>query len=131
MRTTPADEFMTPAKLRVVREWLGLTGEALSQVIGVQDRTIRRWEAGQVRIPDGARLDIERVGADADAEVAALVTQMSNAADVVALTYRTNAEFWAHRPELAPFPACWHHAIVARVEQEVPHLAIDSWVPEH
>ena len=69
----PADERMTPAELRVVREWLGLTGEALGLLIGVQDRTVRRWEAGQDRIPDGARLDIERLEFFAVAAVDALV----------------------------------------------------------
>jgi len=123
----PADEIMTPAELRVVREWLGLTGEALGALIGVQDRTVRRWEAGQDRVPEGARLDIERLEDMAAAAVGAVVDQLADAREVRMLTYRTNDDFWAHRPELAPHPASWHRAIAARVAQEVPGLAIDYW----
>ena len=41
---------MTPAELRAIRKRLGLTGAALAEMLGVTDRTIRRWEAGTVPI---------------------------------------------------------------------------------
>jgi transcriptional regulator with XRE-family HTH domain len=121
---TSEDEIMTPAELRVIREWLGLTGEALGQLVGVQDRTIRRWESGQDRIPDGARLDIEHLESLATEAVEALTSQLRDAAEISTLTYRTNEDFWAHRPALAQYPASWHRAIIARVAHEVPGLEI-------
>lgn len=115
---------MTPAELRVVREWLGLTGEALGRLVGVRDRTIRRWEAGQDVIPDGVRVDIEHLKATADEYVESLVEGLLGASKVVLITYRTNEDFWSEDPSRKPFPASYHRAISARVAQEVPGLSI-------
>jgi DNA-binding transcriptional regulator YiaG len=124
MAGIPADEIMTPAELRVVREWLGLTGEALALLLGVQDRTVRRWEAGQIIIPDGARLEIEQLEAQADTIVEEQVLALNDARDPVTMTYRTNEHYWQHHPEQEPRPASWHRAITARIAQEVPGLSI-------
>lgn len=120
---------MTAAELRVVREHLGLTGEALGLLIGVQDRTIRRWEAGQDPIPERARLDIEAVESATAETIGALVQELTDDDEVVLLTYRSNADFWAAEPLKLPFPASWHRAVAARVAEEVPGLSIDYWVP--
>jgi hypothetical protein len=37
--------------------------------------------------------------------------------------YRSDEEYHAAHPEV-PFPASWHRAVVARIAQEVPGLAI-------
>jgi len=74
---------MTDAELRVVREYLGLTGEALAAILGVDNRTIRRWEAGTHEIPDGAREQIERIEAMA-AEMVTRAVELSTQADTSA-----------------------------------------------
>jgi len=50
---------MTPAEFRVIREFLGLSGDWLAAHLGVSPRTVRHWEAGRYKIPDGVRLEIE------------------------------------------------------------------------
>jgi len=119
----PEDERMTPAELRVVREFLGLTPEWLAGHLQVSARTVRHWEAGKYAIPDGVRLEVEDLERRTGEFVAGVVEKLMDLPDPGLLTYRDDAEYHAAHPEV-PFPASWHRAVVARVAQEVPALAI-------
>ncbi|MGL5826011.1 MAG: helix-turn-helix domain-containing protein [Nocardioides sp.] len=44
---------MTAEELRQARGWLGVTAEWLAEWLDVSLRSVRRWEAGTHRIPDG------------------------------------------------------------------------------
>lgn len=125
METT---DTMTAAELRVVREYLGLTIEWLCEHLGVQGRTGRRWEAGDSPIPEGVRLAIEQIETQTALVVDAAVEACNASTDPIMLTYRTDADHRTHHPEQS-WPASWHRAVVARVAQEVPGLAIDYWTP--
>lgn len=119
----PEDERMTDAEFRVVREWLGLTGDWLAQHLGVSDRTVRHWEQGKYPIPEGVREEMEKLEADTALTVANAVDQLMDIPDPGIVTYRTDVEYHAAHPEV-PFPASWHRALVARIAQEVPALVI-------
>lgn len=119
----PDDERMTDAELRVVREYLGLSPEWLAEHLGVSARTVRHWEAGRYAIPDGVRLEIEDLEARTGQFVGGAVEKLMDLPDPGVVTYRTDAEYHAAHPEI-PFPASWHRAVVARIAQEVPTLAI-------
>lgn len=47
---------MTPAALKTARETLGLSQAGLAHLLGMDsdapDRTVRRWELGERRVPD-------------------------------------------------------------------------------
>ena len=120
-------EAMSDAELRMVREYLGLSGEALAALLGVADRTVRRWEAGTHTIPTWARQQIEALE-DAAAElVEATVVALHDHLDpseVALVLYRSDAHYWAAHPAMRPHPASWHRAINARVAQEIPGLAV-------
>ncbi|MBE4761818.1 helix-turn-helix domain-containing protein [Streptomyces caniscabiei] len=119
----PDDERMTPAELKVVREFLGLTGDWLAAHLGVSPRTVRHWEQGKYAIPDGVRLEVENLEARTGEFVGAIVEKLMDVPDPGVLTYRDDAEYHAAHPGI-PFPASWHRAVVARVAQEVPALSI-------
>ena len=119
----PEDERMTPAELRVVREFLGLSSAALAGYLGVTDRTVRHWEAGKYPVPDGVRIEIEKLEAYTARFVADVVERLLDIPDPVVVTYRTDEEYHEAHPEI-PLPASWHRAVVARVAQEVPALSI-------
>lgn len=119
----PDDERMTDAEFRVVREWLGLTGDWLGKHLGVSDRTVRHWEQGKYPIPDGVREEIEKLEADTALTVGNAVEQLLDVPEPGVIVYRTDAEYHAAHPEV-PFPASWHRAVIARIAQEVPGLAI-------
>lgn len=119
----PDDERMTPAELRVVREFLGLTPEWLAGHLNVSARTVRHWEAGKYAIPDGVRLQIEDLEARTAQFVAGCVRQLMDIPDPGVIVYRTDEEYHGAHPEIG-FPASWHRACVARIALEVPALAI-------
>ncbi|WP_055693246.1 DUF1870 family protein [Streptomyces prasinopilosus] len=119
----PDDERMTPAELRVVREYLGLSPEWLAAHLNVSGRTVRHWEQGKYAIPDGVRLEIEDLERRTGEFVSGIVDALMDLPDPAVITYRDDAEYRAAHPD-AEFPASWHRAVVARVAQEVPALAI-------
>lgn len=120
----PDDERMTDAEFRVVREFLGVSGDWLGKHLAVSDRTVRHWEAGRYPIPDGVRLAIEQLEQVATQQVSAAVELLNDEADPVLGIPRQDSDC----PPECPFPAGWHRAIAARVAQEVPGLSI-SYTP--
>ncbi|TXS50136.1 helix-turn-helix domain-containing protein [Streptomyces sp. t39] len=119
----PEDERMTDAEFKVVREYLGLTGDWLAGHLGVSGRTVRHWEQGKYPIPDGVRLAMEDLEARTGEFVAGVAKQLMDVPAPGVITYRNDAEYHAAHPEIE-FPASWHRAVVARIAQEVPALAI-------
>lgn len=119
----PEDERMTPAEFKVVREYLGLTGDWLAGHLGVSPRTVRHWEQGKYPIPDGVRLQIEDLELRTGVFIGGIVEKLLDVPDPGVITYRDDAEYHAAHPEI-PFPAAWHRAVVARVAQEVNGLRI-------
>ncbi|MEO6701748.1 MAG: DUF1870 family protein [Jatrophihabitantaceae bacterium] len=114
---------MTDAELRVVRDFLGLTGAWLANHLGVEARTVRRWEAGISPIPDAVRVEMGRLEELAAASVELAIQQLNDARDAVILTYRDDEDLRLAHPEQL-FPAAYHRAIVARVAHDVPGLTI-------
>ncbi len=119
----PEDERMTDAEFKVVREYLGLTGDWLAGHLGVSARTVRHWEQGKYPIPDGVRLEMEDLEARTGAFVDAVVAQLMDLPEPGVITYRSDDEYHSAHPDV-PFPASWHRAVVARIAQDVPGLAI-------
>lgn len=119
----PEDERMTSAEFRVVREFLGFTPEWLAGHLNVSARTVRHWEAGKYAIPDGVRLEIEDLERRTGEFVSGIVGKLMDLPEPGVITYRDDAEYHAAHPDV-PFPASWHRAVVARIAQEVPALAI-------
>jgi transcriptional regulator with XRE-family HTH domain len=119
----PEDERMTDAEFKVVREYLGLTGDWLADHLGISSRTVRHWEQGKYPIPDGVRLEMEDLERYTGNFVSAVIDHLTDLPDPGLITYRTDAEYHAAHPEVQ-FPASWHRAVVARVAQEVPSLPI-------
>lgn len=124
----PGDERMTDAEFRVVREYLGLTGDWLAAHLGVSSRTVRHWEQGKFVIPDGVRIAMEDLEARTSAFISAIIPRLLDLPDPGVLTYRTDEDYRQHHPEDG-LPASWHRAVVARIAQEVPALEIAYWTP--
>lgn len=119
----PDDERMTPAELKVVREFLGFSLQALADHLKVDIRTVKHWEQGKYKIPDGVRLEIEDLEQRTEAWIGALVEKLLDLPEPRVVTYRTDEEMHAAHPDV-PFPASWHRAAIARLTQDVPGLSI-------
>ena len=121
----PADERMTAAEFRTITEWLGLSQQDLALILDVYERTIRRWIAGQNRVPGGIRERIEEIEAFTAQSVGDVVDACMDAPDPTVIVYRTDEEMWQARPAFRPYPARWWRHVVARAAIEVPALMID------
>jgi len=119
----PAGERMSPAELKVVREFLGLPGDWLADHVKVSARTVRHWEQGRYPIPDAVRLAVEDLEARTGAFIAAIVDALMDVPDPTVITYRTDTDYRREHPEI-DFPASWHRAVVARVALEIPALQV-------
>ncbi|GAA2640054.1 DUF1870 family protein [Streptomyces axinellae] len=119
----PEDERMTDAEFRMVREFLGLTGDWLAAHLGVNPRTLRNWEQGRSPVPDGVRLEMEDLERRTGEFIGGAVEKLMDLPDPGLVTYRDDAEYHAAHPEV-PFPASWHRAVCARIALEVPALSI-------
>ncbi|MFJ9799882.1 helix-turn-helix domain-containing protein [Streptomyces sp. NPDC101145] len=119
----PEGERMTDAEFKVIREFLGLTGDWLAAHLGVSPRTVRHWEAGKYAIPDGVRIAIEELEVQTAEFIDGVVDKLRDSDADGLVTYRTDEEYHAAHPDV-PFPASWHRAVIARIVQEVPGMAI-------
>jgi len=124
----PEDERMDPAEFRVIREYLGLTGDWVAGFLRVNPRTVRSWEQGRDRIPDGVRLRIEQMEASTAETVTSTIDALMDAPDPAVGTYRSDLHYQAWEPD-AGWPASWHRAVIARVAAEVPGLVI-TYLPD-
>lgn len=116
---------MTPAELKVIREALGLTGDALAALHHVSPRTVRHWEQGRYTIPEGVVAEVLRLEARADSTAAEIVTELQDQPDPSMTVYRDDAAFHAAHPDLEPYPAAWHRAVAYRVRRRLPHVRIE------
>ena len=121
----PEDERMTQAEFRCVIEYLGLTQSDAAALLEVSPRTVRHWIEGKYVIPDGVREALERGEARTADAVGHLVAALNDAAHVGVIVYRSDADMWAARPEMKPWPARWWRHVVMRAATEVPGVEID------
>lgn len=117
---------MTGGELQTVREYLGLTTQALAGILDVRHDTVRRWESGRDPIPRRVREEVERVEADTAAAVGELVDALHDARDPAVVVYRTDADMHADRPDTAHLTARWWRHVVARAAHEVPGVVIGT-----
>lgn len=114
---------MTNAELRVAREHLGLTGDALAAQLGVSGRTVRHWEDGKYPVPGGVADEISLLEQRTAAFVADLVKQAAGQSDRTLATYRSDADYRETDPR-GTLPASWHRAAVAHARQQLPGAAV-------
>jgi transcriptional regulator with XRE-family HTH domain len=100
----PEDERMSPAELLVIREFLGLSRDALAALLDVPSDSVARWESGYTPVPDGARLAVERIEAATATTVSARINAAMDAPDPALVTYRTDEEYRAASLSLVGSP---------------------------
>jgi transcriptional regulator with XRE-family HTH domain len=63
---------MTPTEFRQYLHGLGLNQQHVSALVGVQDRTVRRWASGRISVPE----DVHEMLIDLDNDVTQAVGQI-------------------------------------------------------
>lgn len=113
---------MTAAKFKVTREFLGLTTKWLAGALGVQERTVQRWDSGATPVPGWVQYRLQKMSEQTDAVVEAAVEQAERNGGPY-ITYRTDSEYRSADPSVE-WPASWHRAVGARVVHRVSGLTI-------
>ena len=79
---------MEPVEFRVERERIGLAQGDVSSVLGVDARTVTRWESGRSAMPDYAADAMEELGRKFDAAVEGMLkVAAANPSDAVVIQY--------------------------------------------
>jgi len=109
---------MNRADLKVRREALGLTQGWLAEAVGVQDRAVRRWEAGDRDVPADVWTVLDEGEAKAEEildAVASVIEDKPEADGIDVVVYESDEDLWAVHPGFNPWPASWHRAVCARI----------------
>jgi transcriptional regulator with XRE-family HTH domain len=110
------EDPLTSAELRIARDRLGLAGDHLSKLLGVNPRTLRSWEQGRDPVPGRIRPEIAELKADTARAVAEMVAGLADADEKVLITYRSDEEFLAVKR--SRWSASWHRQVCARAAEE-------------
>lgn len=106
------------------REYLGLTIDAMANLLEVNPRTVRSWESGRDPIPVRVRAEIASIEEHTDAVVADAVAALDGS-DPVVVVWRSEATWRASgHPDTARFPARWSRHVVARAAHRVGDVTI-------
>ncbi|AUH70561.1 MULTISPECIES: helix-turn-helix domain-containing protein [Gordonia] len=116
-------ETMTGAEFRVARERLGVTGAWIAAQLGVQDRTVRRWDAGTSVIPPRVAAQVRSMLAATDDFIDQVTAAIREDGDTVVPIYIDDEQLWEHWPDVT-YPASWHRAALGRVAERIPGLRL-------
>lgn len=114
---------MTPAELKTMREFLGLTLGWVAERASVALRTAQYWESGRQRVPAYVAQMLTDLDERIEGIIQPLVRSVTDLdhqdrpAQVVLVRYRTDADLWAFRPDMAGLPATFHAAMLSRLQR--------------
>lgn len=119
-------ERMPAGELQTIREYLGLTGEAMAGLLHVNPRTIRDWESGREPIPYRIREEVEAIEAETDQAVGEVVQALTSShdPDAAIVVYRTDRDLHEARPDASHLTARWWRHVAYRAALEVPGTPI-------
>lgn len=118
----PTATRMSAAEFKVARERLGLTASWVATQLGVADRSVARWEAGDMPVSREAESVINAVHKYTNRMVMTQLRKLKapKGSDTVLLyTFRRDedmdpAGIWTDQ-EVGPLPASWHRAMIGRI----------------
>lgn len=126
MASTPQPERLTSATFRARREYLGLPASWLAKHLDVQERTVRKWDAGEAPIPYRVTGEFERLAALTAEFVDDTARQLS--ADPIGTWPFEIPRTVSDRDAMTPandWPLDWWRNVGARLLDRVPGLWLD------
>lgn len=117
--TAPTE--ITPAELKSLLGWLGLTRPWLAARLNVGERTVIRWEDGKARMSEAASVELVRVWNYAADSIRTMIeAAQSTAVDgVITLrTFRVDSEYHEQTGQ-TDYPASWHRALTCRAMDHI------------
>lgn len=117
---TQPEETIGGAELRTLIAALALTPQDLATVLGIAQRSVRRWCENRTPVPPTIADQVEKIEDAFYDAVDQMVAHLRHQSDPVAVVYRTDEELWAAHPTLRPFPARFWQAIAYQAARAVP-----------
>jgi transcriptional regulator with XRE-family HTH domain len=117
---------MHPAEFKTLREALGLTISTLVKVIDVDERTIRKWESGKKKLPQGVIDSLNEIDALLNTTADNLFNNVAQESQQSVTLYRFIEEedlLNAH-PEFESLPMSSYGVVLSRVRQRFMGLNI-------
>lgn len=121
-------DAISGAELRVWLDWLGLSVGRFARLAEqfnhpVDAAEVIHWTSG-ARPPSWVGDLLEQFDRWTSDAVSSVVDALHDARDPGVIIYRTDAEMWAERPDMTPWPSTWWRMVVARATVEVPGVEI-------
>lgn len=91
---------MNAATLKTWRESVGLSATNLADLLGVETRSISRWEADTNTIPDGILAEIAKIDANITSALSALEARLLSARPPVLYRFRELDDLKTHERDL-------------------------------
>lgn len=111
--TVTAPATVTPAELKSLLGWLGLSKVWFAKRLGHKDeRQVARWEDGHAVMPERAAAELVRLWNEAAQRISTIVDTAASQADgdgvIILTTYRTDKDY------PSDYPSSYHRALVCR-----------------
>lgn len=117
---------MHPAEFKTLREALGLSISTLVKVIDVDERTLRKWESGKKKLPQGVIDSLVAVDTLVDTTAQQLFSRLqTNAQDRVVLhRFIDEEDLLTAHPEFEGLPMSTYGVVLSRVKQRFSDLGM-------
>lgn len=116
---------MKAARVRMLRQWLGMEDRILAPLLGISEITLRNYQRERKAISPAVQERLEALVARSDDLVEEILASLEGVAEPRVLIFRSNDELWAAHPRLRPMPVGWHRMIISRVVDAMPEVDVD------
>lgn len=132
MAAPTVDQEMDSAELRALTEWMGLNVAALAMRWRCTEGSVKGWMKESRAVPAKTAQAVREMVEETEEALDKLIDwtedQIKTDGEAVLLTYRSDREYRADRPD-APFNAAWHRMLCARVAEHIDDVRISYAVP--
>ncbi|MFQ3228665.1 helix-turn-helix domain-containing protein [Reinekea sp.] len=117
---------MHPAEFKTLREALGLTISTLVKVIDVDERTIRKWESGKKKLPQGVIDSLNAIDGLLNATADKLFNfhEQDSQSGVVLYRFIEEEDLLNEYPEFEGLPMSTFGVVLFRIRQRFIDLNI-------
>ncbi len=119
---------MHPAEFKTLREALGLSISTLVKVIDVDERTLRKWESGKKKLPQGVIDSLVAVNTLVDNTAKQLLQDTQKIAQDNITLYRfiDEEDLLNAHPEFEGLPMSTYGVVLFRVKQKLMDLGLTA-----
>ncbi|MEY8205484.1 MAG: DUF1870 family protein [Bermanella sp.] len=117
---------MHPAEFKTLREALGLSISTLVKVIDVDERTLRKWESGKKKLPQGVIDSLVAVDTLVNNSADQLFSRLQATAQdsVVLHRFIDEEDLLTAHPEFEGLPMSTYGVVLSRVKQRFSDLGM-------